>query len=117
MDGDGRFSSPMRPISKSQLTTKKTAWAATSPQRRRTGSTSKAIQFSPQSKQHHAAEPDFRKRLKGGCAMQKYMGVLVLIVGMSLAAMSSFPPNTSRVAAETQQSTAVFDSDGRLKLP
>jgi hypothetical protein len=49
--------------------------------------------------------------------MQKYLGVLVLIVGVSLAAMSSFPSNTSRVAAETQQSTAVFDSDGKMKLP
>jgi hypothetical protein len=62
-------------------------------------------------------EPDFRKRIKGGYAMQKYIGVLVLIVGASLAAMSSFPSSTSRVAAETQQSTAVFDSDGRMKLP
>jgi len=48
--------------------------------------------------------------------MQKYLGVLVLIVGVSLAA-SSFPSNTSRVAAETQQSTPVFDSDGKMKLP
>jgi hypothetical protein len=63
------------------------------------------------------AEPDFRKRIKGGWLMQKYLGVLVLIVGVSLAAMSSFPSNTSRVAAETQQSTAVFDSDGKMKLP
>jgi hypothetical protein len=62
-------------------------------------------------------EPDFRKRIKGGYAMQKYIGVLVLIVGASLAAMSSFPSNTSRAAADTQQSTAVFDSDGRMKLP
>src|SRR5689334_21958730 len=49
--------------------------------------------------------------------MQKYIGVLVLIVGVSLAAMSWFPSNANRVAAETQQSAAVFDSDGKLKLP
>src|SRR5258708_97534 len=36
----------MRPISRSQLTTKRTAWAATSLQRRRTGYISKDIQFS-----------------------------------------------------------------------
>jgi Cytochrome P460 len=49
--------------------------------------------------------------------MQKYIGVLVLIAGVSLAAMSWFPSNTNRVAAETQQSAAVFDSDGKLNLP
>ena len=49
--------------------------------------------------------------------MQKYIGVLVLIVGVSLAAMSWFPSNTNRVAAETQQSAAVFASDGKLNLP
>src|SRR5260370_23889197 len=49
--------------------------------------------------------------------MQRYIGVLVLVVGVSLAAMSWFPSNTSRVAAETQQSAAVFDSDGKMKLP
>src|SRR5262249_15057401 len=44
----------MRPIRRSQLTTKKIAWAATSPQRQQTGSMSRVIQFSPRSKQHDA---------------------------------------------------------------
>jgi hypothetical protein len=49
--------------------------------------------------------------------MRKYLGLLVIIGGVGLAAASPFLSNTSRVAAETQQSTAVFDSDGRMKLP
>jgi hypothetical protein len=32
-------------------------------------------------------------------------------------AVSSLPRNTSSVAADTQHSTAAFDSDGKLKLP
>src|SRR5262249_6032926 len=46
------FSSPMRPISRLQLTTKRTVWAATSPQKRTIGFTSRAIPFSIQSKEH-----------------------------------------------------------------
>ncbi len=49
--------------------------------------------------------------------MRKYLSLLVLVVGVVLIAMSSSLLNTSRVGAETQQSTAVFDSDGKLKLP
>ncbi len=49
--------------------------------------------------------------------MRKYLSLLVLVVGVVLIAMSSSLLNTSRVAAETQQSTAVFDSDGKMKLP
>jgi len=36
---------------------------------------------------------------------------------VGVVAVSSLPRNTSSVAADTQHSTAVFDSDGKLKLP
>src|SRR5258708_29689781 len=117
MDGDGRCSSPTRPTNRSPRTSRKTAWAATSPHRRRTGCTSKAIQFSPQSEQHDATGADFRKCPKGDDVMRKYLSLLVLVVGVALIAMSSSLLNTSRVAADTQQSAAVFDSDGKMKLP
>src|SRR5713226_7370397 len=115
MDGDGRCSSPTRPTSRSQRTTRKTAWAATSPQERRIGSTCKAIQFSPPSEQDDAARTDFRKRVKGDCVMRKFLLVVILAVGV--VAVSSLPRHTSSVAADTQQSAAVFDSDGKLELP
>ena len=43
--------------------------------------------------------------------------LLVVILAVSVVAVSSLPRNTSSVAADTQHSTAVFDSDGKLKLP
>jgi hypothetical protein len=49
--------------------------------------------------------------------MRKYLGLLVIIAGVGLLAASPFLSNTSRVAAETQHSAAVFDSDGKMKLP
>ena len=49
--------------------------------------------------------------------MQKYLAVLVLIAGVGLAAGSSFLFKTSGVSAQTRHSTAVFDSDGKMKLP
>jgi Cytochrome P460 len=49
--------------------------------------------------------------------MRKYLGLLVIIAGVGLLAAGPFLSNKSRVAAETQQSAAVFDSDGKLKLP
>ena len=49
--------------------------------------------------------------------MRKYLGVLVLVSGVGLVAGTASRSNVSRVAAETQQSAAVFDSDGKLKLP
>ena len=49
--------------------------------------------------------------------MQKYLGVLVLVSGVGLLAGTASRSQVSGVAAETQQSAAVFDSDGKLKLP
>jgi hypothetical protein len=60
---------------------------------------------------------DFRKRLKGDVVMRKYLSLLILVAGVVLVAVSSSLLNTSRVAAEDQHPTAVFDSDGRMKLP
>jgi Cytochrome P460 len=43
--------------------------------------------------------------------------LLVVILAVGVVAASALPRHTSSVAAETQQSAAVFDSDGKLKLP
>jgi len=43
--------------------------------------------------------------------------LLVVILAVGVVAVSSLPRNASSVAADTQHSTAVFDSDGKLKLP
>ena len=43
--------------------------------------------------------------------------LLVMILAMGLVAASTLPRGTRSVAADSQQSTAVFDSDGKLKLP
>jgi NodT family efflux transporter outer membrane factor (OMF) lipoprotein len=43
--------------------------------------------------------------------------LLVVILAVGVVVVSSLPRHTSSVAADTQQSTAVFDSDGKLKLP
>jgi hypothetical protein len=43
--------------------------------------------------------------------------LLVVILAVGVVAVSSLPRHTSSVAADTQHSTAVFDSDGKLKLP
>src|SRR6266436_6727606 len=115
MDGDGHYTSLMRPISRSQLTTKKTALAATSPQRQQTGSISRDIQFSAQSNHHDLMEGDSRSPLKGDLAMQRYL--LAMIIGVGLVAISLWLLNTRPVAAQTQQSSVVYDSEGKMKLP
>ena len=43
--------------------------------------------------------------------------LLVIVLAAGVVAASSFPRSTTSVAADTQHSTAVFDSDGKLKLP
>src|SRR5262245_65810781 len=47
--------------------------------------------------------------------MKRYM--FAIIVGVGLVIASSLLPNTRPIGAQTQQSTAVFESDGKLKLP
>jgi hypothetical protein len=47
--------------------------------------------------------------------MRNFLLVVTLAVG--IVAVSSLPRHTINVAADTQQSAAVFDSDGKLKLP
>jgi hypothetical protein len=47
--------------------------------------------------------------------MRKYVLAIILVVGAIAATFSQL--STIRVAAQNQQSTAVFDSEGRLQLP
>ena len=47
--------------------------------------------------------------------MRRYL--LTMIVGVGLVAATVFLLSTKPVAAQTQRSTAVFDSDGKLQLP
>src|SRR5215469_16959336 len=54
------------------------------------------------------------KRFQGGCVMRGIIGVLTL--GLGVVAASLLPRYSGRVAA-APQATAVFDADGRLKLP
>ena len=49
--------------------------------------------------------------------MIKYLLTISIIVAVGLLAGTVFFPKTSSVAAESPQSTAVFDSDGKMKLP
>ena len=48
--------------------------------------------------------------------MRKYL-FAVIAIAVGLVAASSFMLNTKLVDAQTQHSAAVFDSQGRLKLP
>ncbi|HYL85492.1 MAG TPA: cytochrome P460 family protein [Candidatus Angelobacter sp.] len=43
--------------------------------------------------------------------------LLFIMVGVGVTAVSSIPRYSGRVAADTPQTSAVFDSAGRLKLP
>jgi len=49
--------------------------------------------------------------------MTKHLLTIIIIVGLSLLGGTVFFPKTRSVAAESPQSTAVFDSDGKMKLP
>jgi len=49
--------------------------------------------------------------------MTKYLLTIIIVVGVGLLATTVFFPKTSSVAAESPPSSAVFDSDGKLKLP
>jgi Cytochrome P460 len=55
--------------------------------------------------------------MKGDFVMKKYL--LAIIGGVGLVAAISFllDTNTRPIAAQVQPSTAVFDSDGKMKLP
>src|ERR1700758_5755074 len=60
---------------------------------------------------------DFQKHTEGDLVMTKYLLTIITIVGVGLLAGTVFFPKTGSVAAESPHSTAVFDSDGKRKLP
>ena len=47
--------------------------------------------------------------------MRKYLPAT--IIGIALIALTFVLPDSRPIAAQNQKSTAVFDSDGKLKLP
>ena len=49
--------------------------------------------------------------------MTKYLLTLIVILGVGLLAGTVFFPKTISVAAESPESSAMFDSDGKMKLP
>ena len=49
--------------------------------------------------------------------MTKYLLTIIIIVGVGLLAGTVFFPKTRSLAAESPQSTAVFDSSGKMELP
>jgi hypothetical protein len=49
--------------------------------------------------------------------MTKYLLTIIIIVGVGLLVGTVFFPKTRSVAAESPQSTAVFDKDGKMELP
>ena len=49
--------------------------------------------------------------------MTKYLLTIIIVVGVGLLAGTVFFPKTKSVAAESAQSAAVFDSEGKMKLP
>src|SRR5262245_55653198 len=49
--------------------------------------------------------------------MTKHLLTIIAIVGVGLLAGTVFFPETTSVAPERSQSPAVFDSDGKMKLP
>src|SRR5215510_1590525 len=101
MDGDGPFTNPMRPINRSQLTTKKIVWVVTFQRSQPTGCTCKVIRFSNRSKQNGLAR-FIPKISEGELQMQKYL--LAIIVGVGLTAAAIYlVVGKSTVAAQTEQ--------------
>jgi len=49
--------------------------------------------------------------------MTKYLLTIIVIVGVGLLVGTVFFPKTRSLAAESPQSTAVFDSSGKMELP
>jgi len=57
----------------------------------------------------------FEKYIKGDFVMKRYL--IAIIAGAGLVTMGLFLLHARPINAQTQPSTAVFDSDGKLKLP
>src|SRR5580658_11034471 len=116
MDGDGHSSKPTPPISRSQRTTKKTAWAVMFQRSQPTGCTYKVTRFSNRNSQNGLAETQNGRVLRRRIAMQKHL--LAIIVGLGLTASAVYLLVAKPVAAaQSEKSSAVFDSDGKLELP
>src|SRR4029450_10526879 len=118
MDGVGHSTNQTHRISRLPLTTRRTVWAATSPHRKQTGFTCRVIQCWLQSRPAPQREEILRDTRGEAEKMRRYASVLALIAIAVAMLGTLFLFNSGRVAAETQQqSAAVFDADGKLKLP
>src|SRR5262245_3601006 len=117
MDGAGRCTSRMHPISRLQLTTRRTAWVVMFRLNQLTGCMCKDSRSSNRSKQ--TPRRILTENTSRRFAMQKYL--LAMIVGLGLAASAVYfavarPVAAHTVAslnaAQTGQSSAVFNADG-----
>src|SRR5579864_7141034 len=115
MDGDGHSSKPTLPISRSQRTTKKTAWVVMFQLSQPTGYTCKATRSSSRNNQNGPGETHseiFRRRI----AMQKHLFPIIVLLGLTASSVYLLVAKPV-VAAQSEQSSAVFDPDGKLELP
>src|SRR5262245_24110407 len=112
MAGDGLYSSPMRPISKWRSTTRKTARAATYRRRQRTGFMCRVIPCSVTLTAMINAK--YSKTSKEICM---HRVVLVILTAVGLTVGGSLLLTSRPAAAQSQRQTAVFNSDGTMKLP
>src|SRR5437667_396864 len=116
MDGDGRSSKQTHQISRSRLTTRKTVWVVTFRLSRATGCTCKVIRSSNRNNHSSLVETHLEKCFKRRIAMQKHLLAIIIGVGLTGSVMYLLVANPV-VAAQSEQSSAVFDSAGKLKLP
>src|SRR5262249_31967087 len=118
MAGVGLFSRPMRLISRSQPTSRKTASAVMCPQKRTIGFTSRAIPLSiPSERRNIIVDPPARRGHMREVKMRRQPYLAVTLSGLAAIGASVALFRTTPVVAQAQRSAAVFTSDGKLQLP
>src|SRR5215471_5557845 len=117
MAGVGLFSRPMRLISRSRPTLRKTASAVMCPQKRTIGFTSRAIPSPFQVRRNDIVDPPVRCGHLREVKMRRQQYLAVTLSGLTAIGASIVLFRTTPVAAQAQRSAAVFTPDGKLQLP